>query len=49
MFEMFNKSAITVDLILVSSGESQARLGLRFTSSSHGLSSWSSIMSKPKS
>jgi len=39
MFAMFKRSDITVDLILVSSGESHDRLGLRLTSSSHGFKS----------
>ena len=39
MLAIFNRSAITVDLILVSSGESHDRLGLRLTSRSHGFKS----------
>ena len=41
------ESQTRFDLMAISSGESQAREGLRLTSSSHGFKSESTKMSKP--
>jgi len=48
IFAKLSKSAMTVDLILKSRGESKDKLGFKLTSRSQGLRSLSNKISKPK-